>query len=413
MKLSSTYKTLNGDTFESIARKQFGNDSFALQLREANPGLAEPFVGGINVTIPENIAVQRPVFNVGQVDDQDQVGLLIDGQRFRNWESATLTSSIDGISTFSFTSPFEPDLTAFRDTFKPFSYLDVNVTVGDAQAFTGTMVSVRPDSSPERSFVTGSAYALPGVLNDCTAPASMYPIEWNDLRLREIATRLCRPFGIRVKFDAPQGAVFERVALSAGSKILPFLANLAKQRNLVIASDETGALVFQQSVSSGVTVVTLVESASPVTSVTPNFSEQQYYSSVTGLEPVLVGLGGSQYTARNPKLTGVVRPFTFSANDSEGGDTRQTVDAKIARMFGDMVSYDVTLNTWRTPGGDLWEPNTLVSLQAPRAMVYNPYTLLVRRVELSRNKDSQTALLNLVIPGAYNGTVPKVLPWEN
>jgi len=45
-------------------------------------------------------------------------------------------------------------------------------------------------------------------------------------------------------------------------------------------------------------------------------------------------------------------------------------------------------------------------------MIYQPYTFVLRSVEFTRNENSQTATLELVIPGAFSGKIPGVLPWD-
>ena len=81
-------------------------------------------------------------------------------------------------------------------------------------------------------------------------------------------------------------------------------------------------------------------------------------------------------------------------------------------MFGAMASYSVALSTWRDPAGNLWAPNTTLKLQAPGAMIYNSYEFIVRSVEFSKDSTSETARLNLVLPGAFSGQIPEALPWD-
>jgi prophage tail gpP-like protein len=215
-----------------------------------------------------------------------------------------------------------------------------------------------------------------------------------------------------VKFDADQGAIFERVACEPGKKVLPFLSELAKQRDIVISSTKDGALLFSKSVSGIAPVAKLLQGNSPVVSVSSFFSNQEYYSHITGLEPVIVGLAGSQFTVKNPRLPGVVRPYTFPVNDTHDADVQAAVKSKSGRMFGNMVAYSVKVSTWRDPGGSLWQPNTIVSLESTDSMIYNPYDFVVRGVEFERDSKKEHATLDLVMPGSFSGEVPEVLPWE-
>ena len=402
------YKTDAGDTFERVARKVYGDGDEAGRIARSNPGVAEPMPAGVTLAIPA--VPGAPVDRASQqpAADPDAVSVAIDGARFRFWESVRVTRSVDSIDTIGLGAPFDPNAPGFRDTFRPFSYRPITVAIGGAPVFVGTMVDVKPNLSNTRN-VSVSGYATPGVLQDCTAPASAYPLEFEGLDLRAIASKLCEPFGVSVVFEAPAGAAFDSVALEPGSKILPFLHDLAKQRGLIVGSTERGALRFWRAVRPGSPVARLREGAAPVMAVTPTFAPQEYYSHVTGIEPPDVGSDGAQFTTRNPALAGVLRPFAFTVAD---GEVAEATQAKAGRMFAGAAAYSVDVATWRDPAGELWRPNTTITLEAPSAMIYSEYEFLIRSVTFNVDSDSRDAVLQLVIPQAFRGEMPGALPWD-
>lgn len=410
--MSTTYSVITGDTFESISRKKYGTEKEADLIARANPGVAQPLTAGTTLIVPVLPDAPQNVPQQAAADTEDEVAILIDGKRFRFWDKVRITRSIDTMDTVEFGAPFDSEAPGFRETFRPFSFKTVVITVGGTPLFTGTMVAVNPVVENAQKVISVSGYSLPGVLNDCTSPASSFPLEYDNQGLREIATALAAPFGISVDFQADQGAVFERVASEPGKKVLAFLTELAKQRNLIISSSSRGKLIFLQSAESGQPVARLQQGSAPVLSVTPFFSPQEYYSHITGIEPVVVGLAGSQFTVKNPRLLGVTRPLTFNAPDTLDADVKAAVEAKAGRMFGSMASYSVRVATWRDPNGKLWEPNTLIKLLAPDAMIYNEYEFIIRSIEFSRDRATETATLNLVIPGSFSGKIPEALPWD-
>lgn len=408
----SSYIVKAGDTFESIARKQYGSEQYAGLVNKANPGAMEPLTAGTTLVIPPRPGAPVDKQSQAAAAGANEVAIMINGTRFRFWSELRLTRSLDGMDTVEFSAPFDADSTDFREVFRPFSYATVVITVGGDILFTGTMISVTPSLTERQKTIAVSAYSFPAVLNDCTAPASAYPIEFNDVNLSVIASALAAPFGIAVSFTGKPGTAFERVAIEPGSMVLSFLSDLARQRSLVVSSTPFGELLFQQSVISGQSVAVLQQGASPVVGVQPAFSPQQYYSHITGLESVDLGTDGSQYTVKNPFLTGVVRPFVFKAPDVQGGDIKPAVRAKLSRMYGNMVAYSVQLDTWRDSGGNLWAPNTLIKLQAPGAMIYSSYMFVIRSVSFERSSDKEAAELSLALPGAFNGEAPEALPWD-
>lgn len=408
----SSYTVRAGDTFASIARRAYGSEQYAGLVQKANPGAVEPLTAGSVISTPPRAGAPTDRPSQAPSSGLNEVAVLINGLRFRFWSDLRLTRALDRIDTLEFSAPFEPDAPGFRETFRPFSYAPLAVTVGADVLFTGTMIGATPMLSSVKKTVGISGYGVPGVLNDCTAPASAYPVEFNEQALPEIAAALAEPFGIPVVFADPGGASFESVALDPSEKILDFLADLARQRSLVVSSTPAGELLFQKSLSSGEPVAVLRQGASPVIEVTPSFSYQEVFSTITGLESVYVGTEGSQYTVKNPHLAGVLRPLTFKSPDVLGGDIAQAVAAKMGRMYGNMVSYTVQVNTWRDANGSLWAPNTIVNLEASGAMIYSPYHFVVRSVSLERNGEIELAELDLVLPGSFSGEAPETLPWD-
>ena len=342
----------------------------------------------------------------------ERVDLRIDGSTYRAWSDVEIHREIDSSSTVTFTAPFEPDRESFRRTFRPFSFRTIEVHVDGELVFTGTMIDVDPKVDAKSRKVSVSAYALPAVLENVNPPASAYPLEFNGLSLRQIAASLLDPFELTAVFEEDDGAPFKRVAIEPDGNILSFLADLAQQRNLVISDDAFGFLRFKRSTSTGRPVVRLREGEPPLESVEAKFAPQEYFSEITGRAKSKAGRKGSKYTVTNPHLSGKLRPKTFTVDDTDAGDLPAATEAKMGRMFGNMVAYAAKVPTWRDPAGRLWEPNTTLRLEAPGAMVYRETELVIRAVTLTQDESKDEAELALVLPGAFRGEAPTVLPWD-
>lgn len=355
----------------------------------------------------------------------ERVDVLIDHERlvqtgtklgnfFGYWNDLEITLSIDSYSQASFRTPFEPTREEFRRLFRPFSFRPMKVMHELQPFFTGTLVDVRPNLEPNGRTLEVSGYALPGVLNDCTTPAptSEKPLEFKNLGLRAICTKLCAPFNIGVEFRADEGAPFEKVKIEVDKEIHPFLVELAQQRNLVLSDTRDGKLLCWKSVAVGEPRARFVSGKPPITSIAASFSPQDYFSELTGFAQKKRGKKPARSTLLNPWLRDILRPNSFKLDDTERGDAPEATRAKMARIFGKMASYQVDVPGWRDQQKRLWEPNTTVTLLAPEAMCYRETELLVREVTLSQNAESETASLNLVLPGAYSGVLPEVLPWD-
>ena len=403
----SEYVVVAGDTFASVSRKRFGVPSQAGLIAQANPGASDPLVAGTVLSLPLPVRDRAVRYDSGAADE---VSLLINGDRFRFWDSVRIARAVDSIDTIEFSAPFDPSAPSHRETFRPFTFAPAEFLVGGERLFTGTVVSVRPLSTDALRTVQVGGYATAGVVADCT-PSPSSDLEFNGATLQGIASSLCAPLGVQVEFPFPTGAPFERVACKATRNLLSFLTPLAQQRGGAWGSNTNGALRFSRTTPAGEPVARLVEGVAPLLEASAVFSEQKYFSHVTGIERVGTGTSGSRFTVKNPRLN-PTRPHTFEVEDAIGGDVQTATRAKTSRMFSSAVAYQVRVATWRTPGGRLWAPDMSVSLISPGAMVYSEYKFKVRSVVFEASGDARVATLMLVLPGAFDGELPEALPWD-
>jgi prophage tail gpP-like protein len=343
----------------------------------------------------------------------ENVEVLIGNETFRLWSEVEIEQSIDAFSQVTLRAPYEPDRREFRDTFRPFSFKPMTVAVNGGILFTGTFVGPKQHVDATSQTVEVVGYALPAVLNDCSQPGVTKPREFKKLGLRAIIETLLKPYGLTVEFAANEGAKFEKaVKIEVDQKILDFIAELAKQRNLVITDTWDGALLCWQSVKPGNPVLRLQDGRQPISEVEADFNPQEYFSEITGFGKSKRGKKGGRFTEKNPWLD-VLRPHAFKLDDTEPADTPTATRAKLGRMFAGAVSYSLNnLPTWRTPDGELFRANTTMVLEAPTAAIYRPTELLIRRVRLKQTATEESTSLDLCLPGAFSGEVPEVLPWD-
>lgn len=414
--MSRPYTVQQGDTFAGISRLMYGDEQYTSNIAEANPGIGGQPQVGTTIVIPDipDLALGADrARNANLTQDPDEVTLSVNGAVLRSWTSVTITQHLDAVSTVSFRSPFDPTDQAHRDAFRPYAYQPVRIDVGGGLFFTGTEVNPQPVTEAAQREVRVQCYGTPGVLTDCTPPASAYPLQWDEVSLRTIAAALCRPFGIGVRFPNGAGQTFERIGVEPGEKVMAVLARLASQRNLVIRSDEAGRLVFVRPSSTGQPVAEFVEGEQPFVSTSPSFGNQQFFSHVSGISPTILGLEGPQATVQNTHLRGVLRPYVYTADDMADADLQAAVSSKAGRMFAESATYPVPVPTWRNANGDLWKVGDLVTLDAPGAMVYGAYTMQIRSIRFRAAPNKRTAVLELIIPGTLSGQLPERLPWED
>lgn len=343
----------------------------------------------------------------------NEVVVLVDGERFRFWTDISITHPIDGIQTVEIQAPFDAEDKVFRKTFQPLSYKPFNVLVNDESYFVGTMVPAVPRLTPESSVIAAGAYSLPGVLAECTPSPNSLPLEVDKQNLHEIADKYIKPYGINIDAQVEPGPIFKKIKTEPSKKILPFLVELAKQRNQIISNNNVGDLVFWRAVETGLPVAVLEQGLSPLIGVTPTIKSSEYYSSITGIKTIKPRSKSSvSFTVENNLLSNIERPYIFVVPDALDGDLETAVKSKISRMYANAVSYTLAVATWRDGKGDIWQPNTKVKVKAPNAMIYNYYDFIIRSVTLKKSKTEETALLDVMVPGSLGDDKPGKMPWE-
>ena len=405
-----TYVVVNGDTFERISTVVYGTSDNADLIRSANAPASGGLVPGMVLVMPP-----QPIDDPGDLPvaagNEDEVTITLAGKVFVFWLGATFRFAMDEFSSFSFTSPFDPDDPVIRKTFVPLSFQDIKIYIGGSLELTGTIAGLEVGLSVGGRVLTVQGYARAGVLEDSTLPANVAR-ENDGATLAEVTTLMCRPFGLTPVFSPKySGPPILRVAIEDSQKLSGFFVKLAQQRGFLLSSDKKGHPFFQKEIAAGKPVQVLTEGLAPLQGVSPRINARTYYSYISSVTPTYFGFGGAIQTLDNPFLNDSVRPLTFKANDTNEADNLDACRSKMGRMFADAISFTIDLAGWRDGKGNLWRPNTTVRLFAPGAMVYKETEFLIRSVDLSRAKSKSTTRLNVVLPGSFAGKIPETLPW--
>jgi prophage tail gpP-like protein len=335
------------------------------------------------------------------------------GQKLGEWSEIELQLGLDCYSAVSLSGPFDHERKFVRKVLQPLLFPKVSVTVNDELVITGRVKDVSPSVDASQASVGVTVYSLANDLTEVCAPVDLLPLEFSGFDLKQIADRMVPPsVGVSCVFDGPPGAKFARIRCEPDGIIQQFLVDLALQRGYVLSDKPNGDLLFRSEAPTGKPVARL--KGQPVGRVTAQFVSGNWFSTITGRNGKKAGKTPARYTQKNPLYKGShPRSYTLSVGDTEAADVPTAVKAAIGRMIASVATYTVEdLPGWRTPSGDLWKPNTTVTLTAPEAMVYEETELLVRSVKLKQTAEAETATLSLVLPGTFGGKLPTRLPWD-
>lgn len=343
----------------------------------------------------------------------NEVSVLIDGQRFRFWSTITIGRSIDNMDTVDLSGPFDPTDANQREVMRPLTYKPMTVLVNGVVLFTGIMASIVPRVTPDSIEFGVGGYSTPGELSQLPQPSVRMPGEFRRQNLHQIAETLASYYDIGIKTDVLPGPIFKKVKIEPTATVISFLIELAQQRNQVMSSTSDGKLLFWRAVTEGDPVAFLEQGLSPMRGIQPAVNPAEYYSEITGLKPVRPRSKSTvKFTVKNPFLANVYRPYTFDVPDAETGSLKEAVEAKLSRMYANAIAYTVEVATWRDARGDLWAPNKIVRILAPGAMIYRPHDFVIRSVTLDRTPDSETASLDVMMPGSFSSVKAGGLPWD-
>lgn len=299
----------------------------------------------------------------------EQITLRVDGQIYGGWQKVRITRSLRDVA-----GDFELGLTRKWDdakamVIKPGSACTVHI--GNDLVLTGYVDDFIPsyDATAVEWVVQGRSKTSD--LVDCSA---IYKSgQWQNATLDRVARDICAPFGIKVVVESDPGAAFSRVAIEQGETCFELLDRLAKQRAILLTTNEAGDLVLTQASSTdmGASLVLgeNILAARGHFSLRDRASEWIVKGSSSGggstwdaTAPSTIG--GQKATVTDPEVPRY-RPRIIIAEDittAAGASTRGQWQKQ--RSIGEGTQTEITVAGWRTQGreghqGPLWRINRM------------------------------------------------------
>jgi prophage tail gpP-like protein len=354
-----------------------------------------------------------------EAKNENEISLLINDKLFKYWNDITIIRSFDTVADqFSLSCPFYPNNKTMKELFRPFMYNECVIYVGEDKVLTGTMMKVIPKNTANSQTVTVEGYSLPGVLADCQAAVSSWPLSIIGLDLKQIAEKLAEPYGIIVTFDGDPGAKFtanDRIEIETDEKIYELLTRLARERGFVISSMPDGEMYFRKTVNERATV-RINSGEPPYLNSSAEYNGQERYSDIIILKAGHRGGVGGKYTIKDAELTanGIFRQLVDNADDTEKGNLKTAAIWRLGRMLAEAIPISLSCIGWRRPDNNkLWQDGQKLIFYSPGDMIYEPTELLIREVKLNKKNNEMTSDFTLVLPESYSGEERKEFPWAS
>jgi prophage tail gpP-like protein len=268
--------------------------------------------------------------------------LKIDGRKFDFFTNVNIVLDYNAIaSSFSFEGleDFTPP---------PLEYNDCQIIGENNEVLiTGTVLNPQYAATNKPESVRVSGYSKPGVFEDCDIPVSLYPLQLDNLTLKQIVDKLLEPFEVNyiatANVQTEFNKVFKKTNSEPGQKIKDFINDLASQRGIILTHDNLGNLVFTKIEANLLPVVAEFDEGDPgIESMVLQVDAQAMHSEITVLRQADEESPNSgQFTIQNPYVP-VFRPKTIVLNS---GDINDVEKAARNELGAELRSIVVTIRT--------------------------------------------------------------------
>lgn len=324
-----------------------------------------------------------------------EIILTVNNTEFASWKDASINTGIEQLAG-KFDLTFSDRWSRQRQKM-PFSPGDeCKVFADDNLVIAGFVDDITNEISgtSTRDGVSGRDYTAD--LVDCSAANE--PDEFKDINLRDLATKLCSPFNIRVFQDADTGEKFPVFKIQHGETVFEALERAARMRGILLVSAKDKGL-FLTSPGVGTMQDNLIQGQNILAaSKTVSYANRYSRYSVKGQQG---GIGLDKYPAREKSTAAVAndlivsryRPLIIIAeNQANAKAAKRRAEWEAATRAARGLSLSVTVQGWINSASELWEPNYYVYVKIPRLEIDAKLLIKACNYSISEQAGSTTTM---------------------
>ena len=325
-------------------------------------------------------------------------------------ETGSVLRTMDtGADGFSASLPFDPTDEKLAELLKPYGYKSTAVYLGEDIVINGILYTIENEFSNSgiRKILEGAT--ITANIVDSSLPP---PYEATKIKFIDRATTILEPFGIAVKIDSSVASnlaePFDRVTAEPNEKVFNHLATLARQRGVLLTCTPEGELLATKA-AKGRPVASIQEEAPPQLEYKIRFDGRARFHTyrLLGETPKKHFISADA----NDLLVPSGRMIVETANESTAGNIQEAADWARSKRVADTMTFPIPVYSWYDPKGNLWEPNTLVSITAPSMNIPDGFDMLIRSVQYDWSSSGTRAVLNVVPPTVFTGE-EVIEPWS-
>lgn len=412
------YLVKKGDRITRISSAAYGTESQANLIVQANnfiqgrpislEGFPTIYAGDI-LKIPVSPDEQKRRDEQRKTLPNKQPGdvtLLVNGKTIEGFNSFRFLSTMDTASdAVSGVLGVDIDDDETWNLFRAYLYPEMKLYIGGVLRMTGRIYKPETTVSNSGRSVSFTGYSKTiDIVDSCIKP----PYEFNDIDLESLSKQILQPFGLSANFQADSGGNFDRLTCGESETAYSFLAKPAKQRGLLISSNDIGELLFWKADTSSPVIGTIEEEFPPASEFSASYDGRarfQEYRAISQDEE-----SNAINAVSQDKNVPIYRLQTFSAPDSTTGNIQSAADWQRSKAVADALTLPFPVSSWYGPDGNIWRENTRVVVKSKTIYCPDGFTFLIRNVELRKENGGQTAVLSLVPPSVYTGE-EIIEPW--
>jgi len=279
------------------------------------------------------------------------------------------------------------------------------VALGGTPVLTGYVDAATMQIDGTRHLVRVMGRDKTADLVDCSAVRS--PGQWRGQRIERIAQDLAEPFGIVVRTEVDTGKPLTSFALQEGETVFEAIERAARIRALLLMTDGSGALVLTR--AGGTRAPTTLKLGQNILraraglDLRDRFSQYIAKGQASGNDFVSGAQVAQMRALASDPGVPRYRPLVVTADTPDaavGLQQRARWEATVRAARSTRVLLEV--QGWRHLGdqGGLWEPNTLVRVEAEPLRLEGD--MLIAAVEYSQGEEGTLCTLELTRPDAFS-----------
>ena len=335
----------------------------------------------------------------------NEAALFINGVNYTSWDSLSVTRGLDSLAhnfSFSYVDKWRQE-----DGKWPINVGEkVEITLGTIPVMTGYIDSLDSNFSSDSRTISISGRSTTADLIDCSYLGANKISTTTYLAL---ATKLCNPFGIKVKYQAtPTNEPFD-FHYEQGESVFEALHRYAQSRGYLLTTDAQGNLVvFNKDYFASIerSKTDLIQGKN-ILDITAKFDHSDRFSEYTlKSQPkgdditAVIAANMSKATAKDSGVSRFRPKLILSDNYVFKLLAQKQVEWEADIRARQSNDVSVKVQGWTKADGTIWKQGDLVYLSAPAVGLSSD--MIITDVTYSKSSsEGTTTSLNLTSPDSY------------